>query len=90
MNGGMEQYTGLNDLWALQEEIRMLKMAQYEQGQQLSQHSDRLGRLERRHDDSRIRSLWSTPSPFPAPLSSFTQRMHTFVVTSLVILFSSD
>lgn len=71
----MEQYTGLNDLWALQEEIRLLKMAQYEQGERIAHHSDRIGRLERRNDDSRIRSLWSTPSPFPAPLSSFTQRM---------------
>ncbi|TGZ76686.1 hypothetical protein EX30DRAFT_375287 [Ascodesmis nigricans] len=60
-------------MWGIQEEIRMMKMVQFEQGERLNQQGERLNRLERRHDDrdTRIRSLWSTPSPFPAPLSTF-------------------
>lgn len=73
----MEQFGSIRDMWGIQEEIRMMKMVQFEQGERLNQQGERLNRLERRHDDrdTRIRSLWSTPSPFPAPLSTFgTQR----------------
>jgi hypothetical protein len=63
------------DPWGLQEEIRLLKVAQFEHAERLSQHSERISKLEKRHDDSRIRSLWNTSSPFPAPLSTFSQRM---------------
>ncbi|KAI5779711.1 hypothetical protein EDC01DRAFT_291837 [Geopyxis carbonaria] len=72
----MEPYPGVHDMWGLQEDIRILKIAQFENAERLSQHSERIGKLEGRHDDSRIRSLWGAPgpSPFPAPLSSFTQQ----------------
>lgn len=68
----MEQFAP--DLWGLQEEIRLLKAAHYQHADSLSQHDERIAKLERRQDDSRIRSLWSTPSPFPAPLSTYSHR----------------
>ncbi|KAI5821033.1 hypothetical protein BZA77DRAFT_300594 [Pyronema omphalodes] len=74
----MEQYpTGPYDSWGLQEEIRLLKVAQFEHNERLSQHSERLNKLEKQYDnprDHRIRSLWSSPSPFPAPLSTYSQQ----------------
>ncbi|KAA8908347.1 hypothetical protein FN846DRAFT_777390 [Sphaerosporella brunnea] len=68
------QFAGVYDPWGLQEEIRLLKVAQFEHAERLSQHSERISKLEKRHDDSRIRSLWSSASPFPAPLSTFSQQ----------------
>lgn len=72
--GEMDQLTGVYDPWGLQEEIRLLKVAQFEHAERLSQHSARINKLEKRHEDSRIKSLWSSPSPFPAPLSTFSQQ----------------
>ncbi|RPB08930.1 hypothetical protein P167DRAFT_567626 [Morchella conica CCBAS932] len=62
-----QQFWGVHDLT---EEIRMLKAAHFEHAERLTQHSERIGRLEQQQDDSKIRSLWSTPSPFPPMLSS--------------------
>lgn len=70
----MDQFPAVYEPWGLQEEIKMLKLAQFEQAERLNQHSERIGKLEKRQDDSRIRSLWSSTSPFPAPLSTFSQR----------------
>jgi hypothetical protein len=75
------QFSGIYDPWGLQEEIRLLKVAQFEHAERLSQHSERISKLEKRNDDSRIRSLWSSPSPFPAPLSTFSQRMQLFILS---------
>ncbi|KAL7271477.1 hypothetical protein RUND412_005761 [Rhizina undulata] len=69
----MEHFNVPQDTWGVldvQQELKMLKAMQYEHAERLLQHSERIGRLERRQDDSRIRSLWSTPSPFPPLLSS--------------------
>lgn len=73
----MEQYYGGHDLWGqLQDEIRLLQAAQYEHDARLVQHQERLERLEKTHESgTRISSIWSTPSPFPAPLSTYAQRM---------------
>ena len=73
----MEQLaTGAYSIWGLQEEIRQLKVAQYETAETLLQHSERIGKLEKQHDDSGIRSLWSTSSPFPDLINNFAQRTH--------------
>ena len=53
----------------LLDEIRQLKIAQFEQAVQLHKHAERLSKLEKRPDDG-IRSLWSSPSPLP----TFAQR----------------
>jgi hypothetical protein len=80
---GMDTFNPSQHVWGLQElqqGIRLLKAAQSEHSERLTQHSERLTRLEQRQDESRIRSLWSSPSPFPPMLSSnsFTQRRLTF------------
>ncbi|KAG0137133.1 hypothetical protein HOY82DRAFT_651482 [Tuber indicum] len=69
----MDTFNHPQHMWGLQElqdEIRLLKASQFEHAERLTQHSERLNRLEQRQDESRIRSLWSTPSPFPPMLSS--------------------
>jgi len=79
----MDTFNHPQHMWGLQElqdEIRLLKASQFEHAERLTQHSERLNRLEQRQDESRIRSLWGTPSPFPPMLSSnsFAQRMLIF------------
>lgn len=76
---GMESFNAPQQIWGvhdLTEEIKMLKAAQFEHAERLTQHTERIGRLEQQQDDSKIRSLWGTPSPFPPMLSSgsFSQR----------------
>lgn len=75
----MEPFNAPQQIWGLHdlaEEIKMLKAAQFEHADRLTQHTERIGRLEQQQDDSKIRSLWGTPSPFPPMLSSgsFSQR----------------
>ncbi|PWW79537.1 hypothetical protein C7212DRAFT_350395 [Tuber magnatum] len=72
----MDTFNHPQHMWGLQElqdEIRLLKASQFEHAERLTQHSERLNRLERQ-DGSGIRSLWGTPSPFPPMLSSFAQQ----------------
>ncbi|KAF3309613.1 hypothetical protein TWF173_010702 [Orbilia oligospora] len=60
---GMTQF-GVDDFWKLQHEVKELKASQ-------SAIMKRLQRVERRDEEStRIKSLWKSPSLFPAPLSS--------------------
>lgn len=56
------------DLWRLQNEMKNVYATQTE-------HADRLSRLERRHDeDTRIKSVWGSQSPFPSILNGTPQQ----------------
>ncbi|MCJ1282293.1 hypothetical protein MMC26_001616 [Xylographa opegraphella] len=57
-----------DDLWQLQNEMKSVYATQ-------SDHSERLARLERRQeDDSRMKSVWGTSSPFPSILGGTPQQ----------------
>jgi len=52
------------DIWRLKQECLDIRAVQAE-------YAERLARLEQRQDeDYRMKSLWKSPSPFPALLSS--------------------
>ena len=56
------------ELWVLQNEMKNVYATQAE-------HSDRLARLERRHDDeTRMKSAWGSQSPFPGILNGTPQQ----------------
>ncbi|KAF2277911.1 cysteine proteinase [Westerdykella ornata] len=58
-----------DDFWRLQSE-----MLRVQQGQ--AELADRVSRLERRHDeDSRLKNVWGTSSPFPSLLGSTPQQV---------------
>ncbi|KAG6999394.1 hypothetical protein G7Y79_00035g070660 [Physcia stellaris] len=67
----MDSQLGLaskEDLWRLQNEMKNVYATQAE-------HSDRLARLERRQDDdTRMKSVWGTQSPFPGILGGTPQQ----------------
>ena len=57
-----------DDLWRFQSE-----MLRVQQGQ--AELSDRVSRLERRHEeDSRLKNVWGTSSPFPSVLGGTPQQ----------------
>ena len=57
-----------DELWRLQNDMKSVFVIQAE-------HSDRLLRLERRNDeDTRIKSVWGSSSPFPGVLSGTPQQ----------------
>lgn len=55
------------DLWRLQNEMRNVYATQAEL-------EDRLRRLESRHDESQVRSVWGGQSPFPGILNGTPQQ----------------
>ena len=56
-----------SDLWQLSSNIRNVQEIQQE-------HSERLSRLERRHDEeTKVKSVWGPTSPFPSVLSGTPQ-----------------
>ena len=63
-----------DDLWSLQNEMKNVYATQAE-------HADRLMRLEQRQDtDTRLKSVWGTPSPFPSVLNGTPQQGTQFLV----------
>jgi ubiquitin carboxyl-terminal hydrolase 4/11/15 len=68
---GMEAqfaFASRDDLWRLQNEIKGVYTMQTE-------HSERISRLERRQEeDSRLRSVWGSGSPFPSILGGTPQQ----------------
>ncbi|MCJ1400957.1 hypothetical protein MMC11_004168 [Xylographa trunciseda] len=61
-------FASRDDLWRLQNEMKSVYATQ-------SEHSDRLVRLERRLDeDTRMKSVWGTSSPFPSILGGTPQQ----------------
>lgn len=60
---GGSSSSGGGEPWRLQNDVMRLQQVQ-------SEHSDRIGRLERRQDeDARVKSVWGNQSPFPSVLS---------------------
>lgn len=62
-------FTPQSDIWrvTMTDTMRNVQATQHE-------HAERLMRLERRHDgDTRIKSAWSTASPFPSGLTGTPQ-----------------
>lgn len=56
------------DLWRLQNEMKNVYATQAE-------HTDRIARLERRQeDDTRMKSVWGSQSPFPGILGGTPQQ----------------
>jgi len=56
------------DVWRIQNELSRVQAVQ-------ADHSDRLARLERKHDDdSRMKSVWGGASPFPSVLGGTPQQ----------------
>ena len=67
---GMEASIGQaskEDFWRLQNEMRNVYATQAE-------HADRLMRLERRQDESQVRSVWGGQSPFTSVLNGTPQQ----------------
>ncbi|KAL9626506.1 MAG: hypothetical protein Q9204_007248 [Flavoplaca sp. TL-2023a] len=61
------QVASREDVWRLQNEMKNVYATQAE-------HADRLMRLERQHtDDSRMKPLWGSQSPFPSILNGSSQ-----------------
>ncbi|MCJ1392657.1 hypothetical protein MMC18_005527 [Xylographa bjoerkii] len=61
-------FASRDDLWQLQNEMKSVYVTQ-------SEHSDRLVRLERRQEeDTRMKSVWGTSSPFPSILGGTPQQ----------------
>ena len=61
------QLASREDVWRLQNEMKNVYATQAE-------HADRLMRLERQHtDDSRMKPLWGSQSPFPSILNGSSQ-----------------
>ena len=61
-------FTPRDDLWRVQNEMLRVHQVQAEL-------ADRVSRLERRHDeDTKLKSLWGTASPFPSALASTPQQ----------------
>ncbi|MCJ1316744.1 hypothetical protein MMC15_002065 [Xylographa vitiligo] len=61
-------FASRDDLWQLQNEMKSVYATQ-------SEHSDRLARLERRQEeDTRMKSVWGTSSPFPSILGGTPQQ----------------
>lgn len=57
-----------DDFWRIQNEMLRVQQTQ-------SELTDRLNRLERRHeDDSRLKNVWGTASPFPSVLGGTPQQ----------------
>ncbi|PVI05610.1 UCH-domain-containing protein [Periconia macrospinosa] len=58
-----------DDFWRIQNEMLRVQQTQ-------SELTDRLNRLERRHeDDSRLKNVWGTASPFPSVLGGTPQQV---------------
>ena len=56
-----------NDIWRMTNTMKNIQEVQQD-------HAERLGRLERRHDDdARLKSVWGSASPFPGILSGTPQ-----------------
>ena len=68
-------FASRDDLWQLQNEMKSVYATQ-------SEHSDRLARLERRQEeDTRMKSVWGTSSPFPSILGGTPQQgRHLFTI----------
>ena len=61
-------FTPRDDLWRWQTEMLRVQQVQ-------ADHAERLMRLERRQeDDTRMKSVWGTASPFPSGLSGTPQQ----------------
>ena len=61
-------FTPRDDLWRWQTEMLRVQQVQ-------ADHAERLMRLERRQeDDTRMKSVWGTASPFPSVLSGTPQQ----------------
>ncbi|ORY02563.1 hypothetical protein BCR34DRAFT_80653 [Clohesyomyces aquaticus] len=62
-------FTPRDDLWRFQGEMLRVQQSQAEL-------ADRVARLERRHeDDSRLKNVWGTSSPFPSVLGGTPQQV---------------
>ena len=65
-------FASRDDLWRLQTELKDVYTMQVE-------HSERISRLERRQEeDSRLKSVWGTGSPFPSILGGTPQQGNSF------------
>jgi ubiquitin carboxyl-terminal hydrolase 4/11/15 len=61
-------FASRDDIWHLQNEVKGVYTMQAE-------HSERISRLERRQEeDSRLKSVWGTSSPFPSILGGTPQQ----------------
>ena len=61
-------FVSRDDLWRLQNDMKTVVATQAE-------HTDTLVRLERRQEeDSRLKSVWGTSSPFPSILGGTPQQ----------------
>lgn len=75
--------TSRDDFWRLQEALNELSATQ-------AQHSERIMRLEKRHEDGgKVRSVWGSSSPFPSALGSShhgrrQNRHDEYMLTSLL------
>jgi hypothetical protein len=69
-----------DDFWRIQDEMLRVQQSQAEL-------SDRVSRLERqRDDDSRLKNVWGTSSPFPSVLGGTPQQGKTLAVATLAKL----
>ena len=66
-------YSSNNDAWRLQSDVARIEQVQAE-------HSERIARLEKKHDDdARLKSVWGSSSPFPGVLSGTPQQGRLYV-----------
>jgi hypothetical protein len=67
-----------DDFWRIQDEMLRVQQSQAEL-------SDRVSRLERqRDDDSRLKNVWGTSSPFPSVLGGTPQQGKTLFALAAV------
>lgn len=71
MDPQSQSFTPFNtdpDSWQFESDVARIQQVQAE-------HSERLSRLERRHDDeTRVKNVWGPSSPFPGILSGTPQQ----------------
>lgn len=66
------QLASREDVWRLQSNLQNEMKNVYATQ---AEHADRLARLERHHtEDSRVKSVWGSQSPFPSILNGIPQQ----------------
>ena len=70
----MEVFYTQEDVWRIQEELKVVKAVQAKHTRQIHNHSERLLHVERRGDESKIQNLWTSYFPSAHPAPNFSQR----------------
>ncbi|KAF8466595.1 hypothetical protein BDZ91DRAFT_157552 [Kalaharituber pfeilii] len=69
----MEVFYTAEDIWRIQEELKIIKAVQAKHTRQLHNHSERLLQVERRGEEPKIQSLWTSYFPPIHAPTNFTQ-----------------